>query len=53
MEVLLDKVRIWVKERKPRTSEEAGKLAEDTDKPSCGPQNPPRQNKRLVICVDK
>ena len=29
MKVLLDKVRVWVKERKPRTSEEAGKLAED------------------------
>ena len=29
MEVLLDDVRVWVKEWKPRTSEEAGKLAED------------------------
>ena len=29
MEVLLDEVRVWVKEQKPRTSEEAGKLSED------------------------
>ena len=29
VEVLLDIVRVWVKERKPRTSEEAGKLTED------------------------
>ena len=29
MEVLPDEVRVWVKERKPRISEEAGKLAED------------------------
>ena len=29
MEVLPDNVRVWVKEWKPRTSEEAGKLAED------------------------
>ena len=29
VEVLPDKVRVWVKEQKPRTSEEAGKLAED------------------------
>ena len=29
VEVLLDKVRVWVKEQKPRTSEEAEKLAED------------------------
>ena len=29
MEVLPDEVRVWVKERKPRTSKEAGKLAED------------------------
>ena len=29
VEVLLDEVKVWVKERKPRTSEEAGKLAED------------------------
>ena len=29
VEVLPDEVRVWVKERKPRTSEEAGKLAED------------------------
>ena len=29
MEVLLDKVRVCVKERKPRTSEETGKRAED------------------------
>ena len=29
MEVLPDDVRIWVKERKPQSSEEAGKLAED------------------------
>ena len=29
MEVLPDEVRVWVKERKPRTSQEAGKLAED------------------------
>ena len=29
VEVLLNNVRIWVKERKPRSSEEAGKLAED------------------------
>ena len=29
MKVLLDDVRVWVKEWKPRTSEEAGKLAED------------------------
>ena len=29
VEVLLNNVRIWVKERKPRSSKEAGKLAED------------------------
>ena len=29
VEVLLDDVRIWVKERKSRNSREAGKLAED------------------------
>ena len=29
VEVLPDNVRIWVKERKPRSSEEAGKLAEN------------------------
>jgi len=29
IEVLPDEVRVWVKERKPRTSEEAGRLAED------------------------
>ena len=29
MEVLPDDVRTWVKERKPRSSKEAGKLAED------------------------
>ena len=29
VEVLPDDVRIWVKERKPRSSEEAGKLVED------------------------
>ena len=29
MEVLPDEVRVWVKVRKPRTSKEAGKLAED------------------------
>ena len=29
VEVLPDKIRVWVKEWKPRTSEEAEKLAED------------------------
>ena len=29
VEVLPDEVRVWVKERKPRSSEEAGRLAED------------------------
>ena len=29
VEVLPDDVRVWVKERKPRTSQEAGRLAED------------------------
>ena len=33
VEVLLDDVRIWVKERKPKSSEEAGKLAEDYRQP--------------------
>ena len=28
-EVLPDEVKVWFKERKPRTSEEAGQLAED------------------------
>ena len=28
-EVLPEEVKVWVKERKPRTSEEAGRLAED------------------------
>jgi len=29
VEVLLEEVRVWVKERKPRTTQEAGRLAED------------------------
>ena len=29
VEVLPEEVRVWVKERKPRTSEDAGRLAED------------------------
>ena len=29
VEVLPEDVKVWVKERKPRTSEEAGRLAED------------------------
>ena len=29
MEVLPEEVRVWVKERKPRTSEDAGRLAEN------------------------
>jgi len=29
IEVLPEEVRVWVKERKPRTTEDAGRLAED------------------------
>ena len=56
MEVLHDDVRIWVKERKPQSSQEAGKLTEDTDKPekqSCGPQHPLKVDENLATCVDK
>ena len=43
VEVLPDEVRVWVKERKPRTSEVAGNWQKITDKPgklSCGLQHP-------------
>ena len=56
VEVLPDEVRVWVKEWKPRTSEEAGNWQKITGKPgkvSCGPQHPQRQGGRLAICVDK
>ena len=39
VEVLPEEVEVWVKERKPRTTQEAGRLAETIDRPgrwSCG-----------------
>ena len=33
IEVLPEEVRVWVKERKPRTTQEAGRLAEDYHQP--------------------
>ena len=57
VELLPDEVRVWVKERKPKTSEEAGKLAEDYRQARkaelCASTSLQRQGGRLAIFMDK
>ena len=53
IEVLPEEVRVWVKERKPRTTQEAGRLAEDYRQPRkvelCSPAPKTSVKKRVPI----